>query len=85
MLNQLALISSRIFFKAKTSLSKLMQEVQMKSHEQATSFTSRKALSSSQEVWQASSTSNKEHLLQSMYFISQISALACSSSSTHVE
>jgi hypothetical protein len=83
-LNQLGAHIQRIFFKAKTSLSKSMHEVQMKSHEQATSFTSRKALSSSQEVWQASSTSNKEHLLQGMDFISQISALACSSSSTHV-
>jgi hypothetical protein len=61
-----------------------MHEVQTKSHEQATSFTSRKALSSLQEVWQAFSTSNKEHLLQGMDFISQISALACSSLSTHV-
>jgi hypothetical protein len=82
----LALISSRIFFKAKTSLSKLMHEVQMRPHEQVSSFTPIKASSSSssQEVCQASFTRNKEHLLQGMDFISQISALACSRSSTHV-
>jgi hypothetical protein len=39
----LALISSRIFFKAKTSLSESMQEVQMRPHEQVSSFTSTKA------------------------------------------
>jgi hypothetical protein len=80
----LALISSRIIFKVKAFLSKSMHEVQMKSHEQATLFTSNKASTLSQEVWQASTTSYKEHFLQGMYFISPISALACSSSSTHV-
>jgi hypothetical protein len=59
MLNQLGTYILAHLFKAKTSLSKSMHEVQTKSHELATSFTSRKALSSSQEVWQASLTSNK--------------------------
>jgi hypothetical protein len=37
----------------------------------------------SQEELQASSTRSKEHLVQDMDFISQISALACSRSPTH--
>jgi uncharacterized membrane protein YcgQ (UPF0703/DUF1980 family) len=43
-------------FKANTSLYKAMHEVQMRQHEQVSSFTSTNASSSSLEVLQASST-----------------------------